>query len=372
MRYQYFKIIISFFIILASCNTSKTRQTPETEPAPGTPETAVLADAGKAASGETAGASPAAEPPVEAADPVAAAYPQSSFGEIWAYLIAGQEETLKAAYPLSDIGYFGAEVDLYGKLTGVPNPQKIAFYKGRVHLVAACSGRALSHFVLEPESAVRKQLVADLLESSKTFDGLQIDFENIPGRDGDRFLSFLRELRNGLADKRFTIALPARTKTIANDVFDYKKILPLVDRILVMAYDEHWSTSAPGPIASMGWCRNVAAYSLATIGKEKLIMGLPFYGRTWGNINPNRAFFHSGIQRIIAENRITGIRREHDIPTFQYETSVKITAYYEDAHSLSKRLEMYRIMGVQSVGFWRLGQETPDVWNIARLTGQAP
>ena len=313
---------------------------------------------------------PAVSPP-EAPVPVivsaGTALPTFAFKEIWAYLISGNEDTLKASYPLSDVGYFGAELDSYGKLVSVPDYRKVSFFKGRLHLVVVCNGRALTYFALAEGRPERRQLIADLLEASKPFAGLQIDFENVPARSGDAFLSFLRELRQGLGNKMLTIALPARTRTLQDDVYDYTKIRPLVDRILVMAYDEHWSTSAPGPIASMPWSRNVASYSLRTIGTEKLIMGLPFYGRTWGDVNPSRAFYHEGIERIKREQGVTEVQRDNGIPNFRYQVPLTITAYYEDIYSLSTRLEMYHNMGVESVGFWRLGMETPQIWSILRL-----
>jgi hypothetical protein len=302
--------------------------------------------------------------------PLSEELPVSSLGEIWAYLISGQEEALKASYPLSDVAYFGAELDAYGQLTGVPKRRNIAFFSGRVHLVVCCNGRALTHFALEPGSAVRTRLIADLLEAARSFDGLQIDFEQVPARDGAAFRSFLAELRQGLGNKWFTIALPARSRTLEGDVYDYRRIAPLVDRILVMAYDEHWSTSAPGPIASLDWCRSVAVYSLAVIGPEKLIMGVPFYGRTWGSENTFRAFFHSGIERIKREHQVTEVRREKGIPTFTYRIPVTVTVYYEDAYSLSTRIELYRSKGVRAIGFWRLGQETPAIWSLLSLSGE--
>jgi spore germination protein YaaH len=245
-----------------------------------------------------------------------------------------------------------------------------------VHLVVACNSRALAHFVLVPGSAERKALIADLIAASADYDGLQIDFELILQRDAGAFLSFLAELRTGLKDKIFTAALPARNKRINNDAFDYEKIKPLVDRILVMAYDEHWSTSVPGPIASLSWCKNVADYALKTIGPEKLIMGIPFYGRAWGHINPStpawgsKAYLYSGIETILNENNVNEIRRENGIPTFDYETSVSVKVYYEDDYSLSARMELYKSMGIGSIGFWRLGQETPAVWDILGLEGK--
>jgi spore germination protein YaaH len=311
---------------------------------------------------------PLEEPePVIELPPAGTDLPVSVFGEVWAYVVAGRESALTRDLPISDIGYFGAEIDSYGKLMGVPVRRKLPAFSGRVHLVVACNGRALTHFMLAPGSAERRILIADLVAASRDYDGLQVDFEYVPPQDGAAFFSFLEDIRIGLGHKTFTIALPARTRRIAGDVYDYERIKPLVDRILVMAYDEHWSTSEPGPIASMAWCRRVAHYALGVIGREKLIMGIPFYGRAWGHTNPSRALVYTGVENVINENQVSEIRRENGIPTFDYEIPVSVKVYYEDDYSLSARMEMYRSMGVASVGFWRLGQETPAVWSVIKL-----
>ena len=293
--------------------------------------------------------------------------PVSAFQEIWAYVVAERESAYKVGMPISDIGYFGAEINSYGTLVDVPRRSKLRNFSGRVHLVVACNGRALSHFVLKPGSDERRKLIADLLAATKDYDGLQIDFENVGARDGEPYLTFLKELRAGLGNKMFTVALAARSRKVADDVYDYEKILPVVDRILVMAYDEHWSTSAPGPIASLAWCKRVADYSLKVIGKEKLVMGLPFYGRAWGRPNHSMAYIYSSIERVIKENNVKTIRRENGIPAFDYNATISVKVYYEDAYSLSARMEIYRTMGITAIGFWRLGQETQAVWPQIKL-----
>ena len=293
--------------------------------------------------------------------------PVTAFSEVWAYVVADYESAYKRGLPISDIGYFGAEIDTYGSLTGVPRRQNLSSFPGRVHLVVACGSRSLSHFILVPNSRERKELIADLLAAAGNFDGLQIDFELIPQRDGETFLSFLRELRAGLENKIFSIALPARTRKIENDVYDYEAIKPYVDKILVMAYDEHWGGSRPGSVASLQWCRRVAEYSLAAIGREKLIMGLPFYGRAWGNHTLSRALIHSTTERLINEMDVSEIRRENGIPTFDYDVNASVKVYFEDEYSQSARMEMYKSMNVGAIGFWRLGQETVNVWSIIRL-----
>jgi spore germination protein YaaH len=297
--------------------------------------------------------------------------PRSAFGEIWGYVVSGSEDALKLNYPLSDIAYFSAEVSSSGGLIGVPNRNKIARYKGRVHLVVVCESRSLSHFVLDPENAARGRLIKNLLKAAGNFEGLQIDFELVPAEDSGNFLSFLEELRAGLGSKMLTVALPARLRRLNKDTYDYAAIAPLVDRIFVMAYDEHWSGSSPGPVASLGWCKQVADYSLKTIGPEKLIMGVPFYGRAWGSERTDRAYFYSGIERILTEQDITEVQRENGIPRFTYEIPVTVTVYYDDVYSLSGRLEMYRKQGVASVGFWRLGYETLQIWRLLELQRQS-
>ncbi|MDR0662610.1 MAG: hypothetical protein LBF80_00835, partial [Spirochaetaceae bacterium] len=51
--------------------------------------------------------------------------PESSFSEVWAYLITGSEGDLKSRYPISDIVYFTSEVDRYGHLVDVPRRKNI-------------------------------------------------------------------------------------------------------------------------------------------------------------------------------------------------------------------------------------------------------
>jgi hypothetical protein len=292
--------------------------------------------------------------------------PVSSFKEIWAYVVNGHESSLKLNLPVSDVVYFGAEVDRYGRLVGVPKRVKLSKFSGRIHMSVACNGAGLTHFVIEPGSKARAALVADILAAAKDYDGLNIDMELVPAQDSENFLSFLAELRAGIGKKRiFSVCVPARTKAVGP--YNYEKIAFLSDRVFVMAYDEHWSSSAPGPVASMNWCRDVSNYALKAISSEKLVMGIPFYGRAWGNTSTSRALINSTTERIKKEHGVQDIKRVSGIPTFTYSVTVKVTVYYEDEYSIATRVNMYRNQGVKSIGFWRLGQETMAVWATVNL-----
>lgn len=292
--------------------------------------------------------------------------PVSSFNEIWAYVVSGNEDALKINLPISDVVYFGAEVDRYGKLVDVPKRGKLGKYSGRVHVSVACFSAGLIHFTIEEGSKARASLIEQIIYAAQDYDGLNIDYENVPAQDGEAFLSFLSEIRSGLGRaKTFSVCVPARTKSTG--AYDYSKIAFLSDKIFVMAYDEHWSTSKPGPVASMQWCRDVAAYGLKSIGNEKLIMGIPFYGRSWGNTSTSRALVNSTTERLKKEFGVETVKRVNAIPTFTYDVMVQVTVYYEDEYSIGTRVDMYRKQGVRHIGFWRLGQEAMAVWGVLNL-----
>jgi len=294
--------------------------------------------------------------------------PVSVFKEVWGYVITGQEAALKQGLPLTDVCYFGAEVDVYGKLTGVPKRQNLPAFQGRVHFSVTCGGQALTYFTLLPGSPQRSALITDLIAACANYDGLNVDFENIPARSGEAFLSFLRELRAGLPkDKIFSVALYGRTRQLANDVYDYEKIKPLADKIFIMAYDEHWSGSKPGPVSSLRWCRSVAEYSMRVIGAEKLVMGIPLYGRAWEEQNHSRALIFPTTEKLMDTHHVKDIRYENGIPTFDYSPNVSVKVYYENEYSVSARMELYKSMNIKAIGFWRIGQETPKVWNILKV-----
>lgn len=297
-----------------------------------------------------------------------AASSTAGFKEIWAYVMSGELEHLRDDLPLTDVFYFAAGIsgkgELYGGSFGAKPAGKANF---RRHLVLAdLSNSGLLHFVLAPEFGLRDKLVADLAARLKDYDGVQIDFEAIAAYDKDNFVQFLAKLKAAIGDKLLSVALPARTKA-TGDAFDYPAIAAVVDRALVMAYDHHWSGSAPGAIAGMDWSAAVAAYALKTIGPDKLVMGMPFYGRVWNDRNQAGSYRFKGIDKLLKENNLNPLRDAEGVPYFSFSATSTYTAYYEDQSSMAKRVGLYQAAGVQKIGFWRLGQEDPAVWRALRV-----
>lgn len=295
--------------------------------------------------------------------PVCALGPESlDFSEVWAYHLDGQETHYRPGLPITDLAVFGAGVGSAGELVGVPKNPRPQGFKGRIHLVIAEVTSALAtHVTVNPKLPLRKAFIDAVVKASETYDGVQIDYEKVLQKEKDDFYSFLEELKSRIGGKIFSVAVPALTADTSR-IWDYRRLDRLADKIFIMAYDEHWSGSRPGSVASLAWCSKVAWYAKSQISPGKLILGLPFYGRAWTDKNHARALGHSRVLSLMEEMKKSEPWRVQDMPFFEYTAAVTVTVHFEDALSLRRRLELYHGMGIQKVGFWRLGLEDPGVW----------
>ena len=289
-----------------------------------------------------------------------------NFREIWGYMMRGEENLFSGSEPVTDVFYFSCGLNYKGRLNLNVIPPVLPSATGekrRIHIVIAdISNTALMHFALDPAYDVRDKLINDIAAVSEKFDGVQIDFESVAADDGENFLSFLKLLKGRLKpEKILSIALPAKGKLVT-DAYDYKKISAIVDRIFIMTYDEHWSTSKPGPVASFTWCRDVVLFASNNIPPDKLVMGIPFYGRSWQEKSFNKAVKTGTLEDILSRENITHEYSDETGSKIVYRDTVDITVYCDNNNSIREKLLLFRKF-TDSVGFWRLGFEKKNIWD---------
>ncbi len=294
-----------------------------------------------------------------------------AYREIWAYLMKGEESYFKGHEPITDVCYFSACINDIGRLDNViPRPvlAGAAANNLRIHLVInAPANLALMYLCLYRDMETRQALISDILGLARDFDGVQIDFESIRPQERDAFVSFLRDIKQQLpARKILSVALPARMQK-QEDAFDYSTIADVADKVVVMAYDEHWRTGTPGPIASMDWCRKIAVFAKVQIPPAKLIMGLPLYGRAWQVEQPAQALKYPQTMELMDTYSKTAGRTQDGTPHFDYQKLVTLSVFYEDLKSLSTKLILYQQLSIQGVGFWRIGQGPEVLWSQLTL-----
>jgi len=298
------------------------------------------------------------------------------FNEIWGYLMKGEERELAGGEPLTDICYFGVPITPRGELGAVPAPPQLPGAlrsRVRVHIVITeLSNPALTHFCLNPALPYRKRLVGDIVRAAARFDGVQIDFESVPAGDAKNFHGFLDEIRKGLpAGKPLSVAVPARRKSV-NDAYDYAAVSKIADHVIIMAYDQHWSTSRPGPVGSVVWLKEIIDFTEHRIPRRKLVIGLPLYGRAWQDRTLARALRNRHIDDLIESRKATPSYSPETGCYFEYDERVTVRVFYDDIESTRRKLELCRDKNIDAAAFWRMGQGSSGLWPHIRTAPAHP
>lgn len=209
------------------------------------------------------------------------------------------------------------------------------------------------------------------------FDGLGIDYEELRARDRDVFSAFIATLAQ---------ALHAEGRILSVDVFakasdegydernlaqDYAAIGRAADQVRLMAYDFHWSTSKPGPVASYPWVRDVLAYARQQVPQGRLLLGLPLYGYDWST-GCGRELSWTETQELA--RRPDSVRMWDDARSANRLTyvdgGVLHEVWYEDGRSIAAKVDLARRYAVSGVFLWMYGPEDPRVWGpLAGLAG---
>lgn len=292
-----------------------------------------------------------------------------AFNETWAYLYKGEKKYFPADSPITDVACFSASVDGDGHLTGGhQTPPDLPTQNLRYHLVVTIPwNQTLAHIYLNPELPFRQRIIKDIVARSANFDGVQVDFESIAPADATNYLQFLAAVKRALPKgKLFSVAVLARwadyRKAHPTDAFDYAQINFIADRIVVMAYDEHSRGSSAGPIASLPWCKKIYAYATRQVSPQKLIMGIPFYGRSWQKESIARAYRNPEVWSDLKKQGVDVSSNPETGGHYSYTTQVTIDVYFENLPSLQAKMKLYSSNSTQGIAFWRIGQEPQNFW----------
>jgi len=198
------------------------------------------------------------------------------------------------------------------------------------------------------------------------YDGVSIDFENVAPQDRSALTAFVVRLAGAVhgRGKVMTIAVPAKTRDdLTNDwngAFDYTALGSAADAIIVMAYDEHWSTSEAGPIASEPWVDAVAQFAASETDRSKIMLGVAFYGYVWPAKGAAEAV---SMREAVDRAKRAGVTIQWDqtakVPYYKLSGS---TVYFENTRSVGRKMELAKARGLAGVAFWRLGHEVPGTW----------
>jgi chitinase len=222
------------------------------------------------------------------------------------------------------------------------------------------------------------------------FDGIDLDWEFPQDGETQAFTDLLSALRQrldtqGQADGRrylLTIAAPAGPWQMAR--IDFPQVVPLLDWLNLMTYDYYgsWSSSTgfnaplypstPDP-AHLSVDTTVQAYLAAGVPAEKLVVGLPFFGRGWqGVADTNHGLYQpfsapaQGTGKgsydfyFIQENLLGQYARYWDdearVP-WLYDPAQGIMVSYDDAESILIKAAYIRQHALGGAMIWQIAAD---------------
>ncbi len=108
--------------------------------------------------------------------------------------------------------------------------------------------------------------------------GVMLDLESLPAAAHGDYRRFLGELRARFAPRGWSVMVAVPVGDPAWDLHAYAAV---ADRLVLMAYDEHWMGGEAGPIASQGWFAGTVAAAVARTGADKAIVAIGNYAYDW-------------------------------------------------------------------------------------------
>lgn len=224
--------------------------------------------------------------------------------------------------------------------------------------------------------AVQNYLIEQALELG--FDGINIDFESIAQESGTDYVQFLRELSILCRKNGIILSVDVPVPMDYNTHYDREELGVVCDYVIMMGYDEHYSGSDAGSVASMDFEETGIQDMLEEVPKEKVISAIPFYSRVWytETLSDGTTTVTSEVvtmeeaQQLLAD---LGATSSYDESTGQQyaewtaDDGRLCQIWLEDTSSVSTRAALVSQYELGGIASWRLGYETDDVWSA--ITG---
>ena len=192
------------------------------------------------------------------------------------------------------------------------------------------------------------------------YKGVVLDFEGLTARDLDVLLTATRTV----ADSCRAHGAPTVVVSVpAGDTAAYPGALLLgsADFLMPMLYDEHWSGSAPGPIADPRWALGNLGVRVAEVGATKVIAALPVYGYRWRTKAQTEIVGYADARRL-AETTNTPLARDPATRSLHAVSPQGWEMWLSDSELLGELVRQSRLIGVRKFALWRLGLEDPLIW----------
>lgn len=219
--------------------------------------------------------------------------------------------------------------------------------------------------ILFSDTNARRKVIDRIINDSLAYDydGINIDFEGLKQGAIKHVIQFIRELSVECRKNNIILSMDVPNYLPFNDYYLRDKLFVDVDYLINMAYDEHYSGSEKGSVASLKYVSDGIKNSLKEIPAEKLINAMPLYTRIWTDDSSKAVGIKDSIQWISDNN--VDINWDEELGQYYGEAKIEGKKHYiwvEDSKSIEKKVELAKENNLAGVALWRLGMESEDIW----------
>ncbi|PRY88594.1 spore germination protein YaaH [Mongoliibacter ruber] len=233
-----------------------------------------------------------------------------------------------------------------------------------------------------------------VLLQERDADGIELEFSEITKDQSQKFLDFAIYMKDNL-DFRFVtkkmnlaLAVPAVPSDFSTSL---RQLDEFVDLFVVKGIDYH-EIDGLTPVVSPLRTDIANGYSLEKtinqylekgLNAKKSILALPLFGLQWsGTWESNEGYYETNFEKKITLSEVSRIYQSKDtsfvmIPTLdettmtnyfflEFADNTSIECWYDDAFTLSKKMDLALYRDFKGIGLWALGYDLGmnEIWNV--------
>ena len=189
--------------------------------------------------------------------------------------------------------------------------------------------------------------------------GLVMDFEALPASAIRPYLAFLRQLRVAMPQgSSLAVTAPAE-----DDRWPLRALAQIADRVVFMAYDQHWEGGEPGPIAAQDWFVTQVQAARRAVPGNRLVVALGSYAYDWHGKNSDALSIEEAWLAAQDSDASPVFDAASGNANFGYdEDGTRHSIWMLDAATSWNEMQVLKRLGIANVALWRLGTEDQGFW----------
>ena len=208
------------------------------------------------------------------------------------------------------------------------------------------------------------------------FKGINLDFENMYMKDRDMYAELVRELSCTLRANGIISSVDVNVPDGSENwslCYDSKAISDIADYTIVMAYDQHGSSSKKaGSVASLDWVELNLQKMIERDGidSNRLVLGVPFYSRFWRVRNDVVVSTSTMTMKTTKDymdkhsDSVEWVEESGQYVVRYKDKNDDIEIWVENEKSLKEKLKLISKYKLAGFAAWRWGFENEETWSL--------